>query len=393
MNVLNSNFYIKSVRLYIENGVIKIDYRTTVNAKMPRGRSNNRFRFSTGLKSTKENTLSVEKKRFQLAEEHYQSLFNVPEYKKEILFSDIAFLALKESEVDRKKEDATKDYNNILEKDVAPYFGSLNIKDIKVKDIKSWMIEMSKDAISQSRFNKKYYVVKRILDYALENEYIESNPISFVKRSSKLFTKAKDKSKDYFSKDEINRILNDTCKNGTKKEKKDYLFINAFMCVALYTGARTGEIMALKISDVDFENSIITFQRSIRRNVISTTKTGKSRIVPMVKALEDVLKNWIKIINSEYLFARPYKNIPYSNSKSIVDRYYKPMLKRLNIPYRVIYNTRHSFASIAVENKIPLATVSRCLGHSTLSTTERFYLQFGNMNQDEIRNQLENLIA
>ncbi|MCG3717798.1 site-specific integrase [Aliarcobacter butzleri] len=393
MNIFNTNFCIKSVRLYVENELIKVDYRTTLNTKLPKGKSNNRFRFSTGLKSTKENSVLVEKKRFQLAEEHYQSLFDIPEYKEKILFSDIAFLALKESEVDRKKEDATIDYNNILKKDVIPYFGKFNIKDIKVKDIKSWMIDMSKNCISQSRFNKKYYVVKKILDYALENEYIESNPISFVKRSSKLFSKAKDKSNDYFSKDEIFKILNDRCENGTKKDKKDHLFINTFMHIALYTGARTGEIMALKISDIDFNNSTITFQRSIRRNIISTTKTGKSRTIPIVNDLKDVLLTWIKSLNSEYLFTRPYKNIPYSNSKSIVERYYKPMLKRLNIPYLVIYNTRHTFASIAIESKIPLSTVSRCLGHSTLSTTERFYLQFGNMDQNEIRTQLENLIA
>ena len=47
----------------------------------------------------------------------------------------------------------------------------------------------------------------------------------------------------------------------------------------------------------------------------------------------------------------------------------------------------------AVENKIPLSTVSRCLGHNSISTTERFYLQFGNVDQAEIRNQLENLSA
>lgn len=391
--MLNINLYIKSVRFFIENGVIKLDYRTTATAKLPKGKTNNRFRFSTGVKYTKKNSELLENKRFELAQKHYESLFEVSEFNEVTLFSDIAYLALKESEVDRSKEDSTKDYKNILEKDIFPYFKAFNLKDIKAKDIKSWMIEMSKYNISQSRFNKKYYVVKRVLDYALENEYIESNPISLVKRSSKLFNKAKDKSTAYFSKDEISKILNDKCEKGTKKDKNDYPFINTFMHVALYTGARTGEIMALKVDDIDFENSIITFQRSIRRNVISTTKTGKSRTVPMVKALRNVLKNWVKTISCEYIFARPYKNIPYSNSKSIVDRYYKPMLKRLNIPYRVIYNTRHSFASVAVENKIPLATVSRCLGHSTLSTTERFYLQFGNVNQDEIRNQLENLIA
>ena len=204
---------------------------------------------------------------------------------------------------------------------------------------------------------------------------------------------SKDKSTEYFSKEERNIILNDTCENGTVKDKLDHPFINTFMHVALLTGARTGEIMALKLEDIDFENNTITIQRSIRKGVESGTKTGKTRVVPMIKTLKEALLKWIGTSQRIYLFPKPYTDSPYSDSRTIVDKYYKPLLKRLKIKYRVLYNTRHSFASVAVENKIPISTVSKCLGHSVLSTTERFYLQFGNANQDDIRDQLENLTA
>jgi integrase len=255
------------------------------------------------------------------------------------------------------------------------------------------MIQMSEQGISQSRFNKKYYVVKRVLDYACENEYIGLNPIVQVKKTSNLFTKAKDKSTEYFSKEERNIILNDTCENGTAKDKIDHAFINTFMHVALLTGARTGEIMALKIQDIDFENNTITIQRSIRKGVESGTKTGKVRVIPMIKVLKEALIKWIGSSQRICLFPKPYTDVAYCNSGAIINKYYKPLLKRLNLKYRVLYNTRHSFASVAVENKIAISTVSQCLGHSTISTTERFYLQFGNADQNDIRKQLENLIA
>jgi len=385
---------IKSVRVYVEgDNIIKLDYRVKQTAKLPKGRKGFRFRTSTGEKSTPQALKSIEKNKFKLAAEHYESLFNNLENKEEPLFEDIAELALEEAEVNRTKTDATLDYQNILKNDVLPTFGKLNLADIKVKDIRAWMITMSKQKLSQSRFNKKYYVLKRVLDYALENEYIISNPISLVQRSSKLFTKAKDKSNDYFSKGEMSKILNDTCENGTPHDLKNYQFIRTFMHVALYTGARSGEIIALKKNDINFQDNTITFQRSIRRGIEAGTKTGRTRVVPMVKPLVDALKEWIADTNKVYLFPKPYTDKPYSTSRPVVDRYYRPMLQRLNIPFRILYNSRHTFASVAIENKIPIATVSRCLGHSTISTTERYYLQFGNADQNDIRSQLENLIA
>ena len=113
----------------------------------------------------------------------------------------------------------------------------------------------------------------------------------------------------------------------------------------------------------------------------------------MVKSLREILEMWSETLTGEYLFPKPLTDDPYESSRSIVERYYKPMLERLGIEYQVLYNTRHTFASIAIENNIPLATVSRCLGHATLSTTERFYLQFGNMDQNDMRDQLESLSA
>ncbi|MDD2699376.1 MAG: hypothetical protein PHF17_11300, partial [Arcobacteraceae bacterium] len=274
MTVINTSTTIKSVRVFKENEIIKLDYYSKPNVKIPRGKVGNRFRFTTGEKATSMALKMIEKNKFALAEEHFESLFQTLENKEIVLFEDIALIALEEAEANRKKVDGSRDYRNILRKDVLPFFGKIPIKDVKPKDIKAWLVEMGSYKLSQNRFNKKYYVLKRVLDFACENEYIESNPISYVKRSSNLFTKPKDKSNDYFSKEERKIILNDTCENGTQKDKLNHPFINTFMQVALLTGARTGEISALKIEDIDFANKTITFQRSIRKGVIGGTKTG-----------------------------------------------------------------------------------------------------------------------
>jgi integrase len=165
----------------------------------------------------------------------------------------------------------------------------------------------------------------------------------------------------------------------------------AFLYVAFLTGARTGEIMALKWEDIDFSAKTITIRRSIRRGTISVTKTDTVRVVPMVRRLTDVLLKWKDNTHGEYVFPIPNKGTPYRDSRGIVDSKFKPMLKRLEIPYKILYSTRATFASIAVEKGISVPIVSTCLGHSNIATTQRYYIRMGNLDTDNTRSELEKM--
>lgn len=384
---------INSVRLFEENGFIKLDYRVYPSARLPRGKVNNRFRGTTGVAYSASSLKSISKSMFELAYAHYQSQFQSLENKEVVLFEDIAHLALEEAEINRRKTDSTRDYKNILSKFALPYFGKMPINDVKVKDIKAWMLEMGKLTISQNRFNKYYYVVKRVMDYANENEYSSSNIMQHLKRSSPQFSKSGVKDDGYYTKEEVEKILNDNCASCSKQERSKHGFINAFAHVAFLTGARTGEIMALKWSDINFEDGTITIERSITRSVISTTKTGTTRSVPMVKKLHAKLLEYKESSYCEWVFPNLESRMPYTYSRTIVDHKFKPMLQRLGIAYKGLYQTRHTFASLSVQNGISMHIVKECMGHKDISTTQRFYLRFGNLDQVDVRNQLENLTA
>ena len=270
----------------------------------------------------------------------------------------------------------------------------MKLIDIKPATIKMWQVEIgSSRVLSQSRFNKIFYVLKRVMDYSIENSYIDTNPISYVKRTSKLFKKQQKKDDNYFSKGQMRLILDDTCENGTAVDKAKHPHINTYMHVAFLTGARVGEIASLTWENIDFENNLITFATSVRKGVLDVTKTDTIRTVPMVQELAKVLKKYKDDSDRKYVFVNPKTGSYYRDTRSIVDTYYLPMLKRLNLPKINMYNTRHTFASISIEKGIPISTVSRCLGHKSIEVTSRFYLKFGKVSQNEIRNQLESLSA
>lgn len=336
----------------------------------------------------------VRKHDLELVLTHYNTQFQALEDKETICFGDVAELALHESEANRRKDDGTRDYLQILYKDIAPLFWNMALKDIKVRDIKAWQqSEGLKKKISQSRFNKKFYVLKRVLDYSMENGYIDSNPISYVKRSSPLFKKQQRNDENYFSKEQMRLILDDRCENCSAVDKIKHAFINTYMHVAFLTGARVGEIISLTWDNIDFNNHLITFATSVRKGVIGVTKTDEIRTVPMVKALEEVLLQYREHATGEYVFTNPKTGTHYKDSRSIVDTYYKPLLERLNLPFIVMYQTRATFASLSIEKGVPLSTVSKCLGHKSTEITSRYYLKFGKVKQSDIRDQLESLSA
>ena len=66
---------ISSIRIYVEKGVIKIDYRVATGAKLPIGKKGNRFRFSTAKKANFLNMKYVKKNSLTLVAEHYNSQF------------------------------------------------------------------------------------------------------------------------------------------------------------------------------------------------------------------------------------------------------------------------------------------------------------------------------
>ena len=382
---------IKSCRVYIEQGMIKIDFRTQKSAPLPAGKSDNRFRLSTGKTVSKTALKEVEKIKEELSLAHYKALMSTPQNKECVLFSDIAEKALEEAAVNRRKVDGTLDYQRILNKDILPTFGAISMKEIKPAHIKRWQVKMAEGRGSQSRFNKRFTALKTVLDYAHVNGFIDTNPISAVNRNSPLLAKAVSNSMDYFSIAEREKILNSLPASLNKDEIYKHTFILTFLHVALLIGARTGEIMCLKWKDINFENGLITIERSIRKGIISTTKTGTTRTVPMVKRLKGALEKWREQSRGEYLFPVRFKGSPYTDSRSIVDTMFKPLLKRLNIPFRKLYSTRATFASLAIEQGISVAIVSLCLGHSTTATTQRYYVRFGHLDATNTRLELEKI--
>lgn len=370
--VCMTNLYnqIKSVRIFEKGGIININYITV---------EGDRKRFSTGIKATKQHRVAIERKMHEKALAHYEAH---KASDTQTLFKDV-YLTASRSTADNRGEDTQLDYEGLLNRDALPIFGMMPIGSIKPMHIEQWKANIIKKGISKSRFHKHWSALSMVFQYCVKNEIIAKDPMAFVQRNSKAFKTTTSSADKYYTQSEVALIL----KHSTE-------WFRAFIHVLFLTGVRTGEALALQWSHVDFEKRQLTIEYSVKKAVLKTTKTGKTRVVDMSSNLYDELKAHYENRLSDTFVFPSYKTLkPYHGSNAVVRHYFKPLLKELNIEYKTLYATRHSFASNLVQNNAPITFVQKMLGHSKLTTTMDFYVKNGLIDSSEMAPILDKLYS
>lgn len=207
-------------------------------------------------------------------------------------YSKVSF----ENHKHNRKYTTSIDYSNMYNKHIAPYFGEKKLDCIKPSDINRWKNKLYDDGngLSSKRVNEIKKVFGTILQDALEDEIILSNPV----RKSKPLPKHVRKEKDPFSLNEVKLILENS-------EGQDH---NMF-AVLFFTGMRTGEMIGLKWDDIDFERNTITIDRTIGRGIISKPKTTSSiRTIPILTPL-------LKPLKEQYIITGKYNSFVFLNNR------------------------------------------------------------------------------
>lgn len=372
---------IKTARVYEKDQSIHIDYRV-----YPEYRKSGqvRIRFSTSEAYSKRAMQRVERDKYALALAHYLENTIVLD-ESNLTLGEVALDAIEEERGNRSLE-VQKDYLQIYEIHIKPTFQYSILNDIKVADVKAWKnTVLETHALSRSRYLKFARVLNFIFKYALENEIIDKNPASLVDKKSKLFSKSKrNQSEKYYTSSEAKEMI----------EKADGWF-RIMLITYLHLGIRTGEGLALKWSDIDFEKCTITIQRSMRKGILKDgTKTGKDRVIRLPLPLKVELFSYKEVCTSKiWLFPNEKTGKPFYESNSIIKWYFKPLLTACNIEYKTFYALRHTFASLSAQKNIPMSLISKVLGHSSMSVTMDFYIKNNIMADDENSDVFDKLYA
>ena len=258
--------------------------------------------------------------------------------------------------------------------------GKKALTNLRAADIQSYYNALTSSGKSPSNIRMINKALKASLNEALKQNYIVKNYCDSITLPK-------------VSKSEDIVVF-------TKEEQKDLiLYLNRhklkmLIVMALGTGLRQGELLALKWSDIDFANNTVSVSKSIKLVYIvdkdgnrkssileQTPKTKSSiRTIPVPSNIIDELKLYKKeqekkseselYKDNDIIFADDTGN--YLDSRYLSKRYTK-LLKEAEIDYKKFHSLRHTYATRLFEAGIPIKTVQVLMGHSDIKTTMNIY--------------------
>ncbi len=244
-------------------------------------------------------------------------------------------------------------------------FGELNLDQISPEHVEHFISKRLANEVKASTVNRHLQCLRAILFYFIKKRYIITNVVSSVG----LLPEA-EISYDYLSFDEANQFLAYT----KQKYQSHNSWIYRLYLLAINTGMRWGEIVALKWDRVDFSNKRITISRTYckqSRQIRETTKGRKIRYVGINSSLlPELLKQYEERDRSTNLVFSREERIP--DLESFKRNRYNVDLKKAGLRKIRFHDLRHTFASHFMMNGGNLYDLQKLLGHSEISTTERY---------------------
>lgn len=273
--------------------------------------------------------------------------------------------------------------------------GDKYITEIKPDDIDSLIKELSKKNPNTNKPASKRLLklvadtARRIFEYAVDNGYIEKNPAR--------------KSKKQVPKNAPKKVVNGLSDLQQKIVAGFSHRAKLAIVLMMLTGLRTGELLALEWSDIDFESNTLSVNKRCCRTktnyyeVIPGTKNGKTRCVPIPESIIGWLEEQLLLSDSSLVVPNKKGNL---HTPSTWKRMWQSYQCDLN--YQVYYNKckkrgiapknkysptgipdmgikfnahqlRHTYATMLYLSGVDVLTAKELLGHCDIKTTLGIY--------------------
>ena len=352
----------------------------------PSGEKRYKFLIYVGKDETTGQTIQIKKQGFKTQEQALESYLKyrlkvvkgeyVPVTKRKLRLNDLydMWIKLYKKTVEESTFASTEKIfkNHVLKQLGNVYLNKLTVVQCQ-NAVNIWADEAPKT------FKRFMFYASKLINYGITMELIKKNPMKKVippkvERDTSKFT-------DFYSKDELITFLNDA------KEYNFRYFI--FFRLLAYSGMRKGECLALKWSDVDFENNTIDINKSLKagennRLYVGEPKTKNSiRCLNMDAKTMDYLKQW-RTKQQKQMFKLGMNflsddNLLFANSKGTYTVLSKPqrwnnaICKKYDLRHIKVHGFRHTHASLLFDAGVSMKDVKERLGHSDITTTMNIY--------------------
>lgn len=285
----------------------------------------------------------------------------------------LSYIEAKSAEVRETTLDKTK---TILKLHVLPYFENIKLSKLTVPILQEWKTEINKKGYALTTRKNMYSALRAVINHGVRMGYINSNPLAKVGGFKDVNTIKEEI--NYYTADEFKEFITvayDLAKTDNGFEWNYYAFFN----IAFYTGARKGEIYALKWSDI--KGNVLQIRRSIAQKLKGDDRETPPKNKTSIRDVQ-IPKPLMRILKEHK--AR-FKNIPGFNddwricggpsclrdsSVTIRNVKYSRLAKVKTIR---IHDFRHTHASLLANEGINIQEIARRLGHAKIEMTWNTY--------------------
>jgi integrase len=195
--------------------------------------------------------------------------------------------------------------------------------------------------------NRELTALRSLLSFAVKEKYLSANPASrprYYEANRRL---------RFLTVEEASRLL-----DLAKRRRSTIIY--PLILVALDTGMRRGEILALRRDEIDFLNNRIWVRRS---------KNGEPRHIPMTPRVRDVLLKHPRRLGLGLVFCGRTADGRVSNG---IREVFVDLLEEAGIKDFTFHDLRHTFASHLAMAGVNLYDVAKLLGHKDVKMTQRY---------------------
>jgi integrase len=249
-------------------------------------------------------------------------------------------------------------------------FGGRRLRQLGPEDIARFNRLLLERGCSPSTRAKHLRVLGACLQAAIYYRYADSNPVRELPPAQRPRPERKEAA--YFENDELPHIFAHLIDEPYR----------TLCLVALKTGMRQGELLALRWSDVDLADAVVRVRRSFTGGTVGTPKNRERRDVDLISDVVKLLAHMHARANPEtesLVFDRG-DNLSFLSPTIVLRRHLYPAMAAAGIPRvgptqekRTFHSFRHTFAKRALENGAQVTWLSRHLGHSSLKVTTDIY--------------------
>jgi len=265
---------------------------------------------------------------------------------------------------------AYHNYKLQIRRHISPAFGRLKLSKLTAAHIQSLYAAKLRDGLKSSSVRYIHAVLHRALEQAVRFNLIPFNPAARVDPPK-------------IRQEEITPLDAEQARNFLAAARDDRF--EALHILSLTVGLRMGEALGLRWSDIDFDTMTLRVSRQLQRMrdggglVFTEPKNASRRTLDLPQRAVEALRSHRKKQMEEQLRAGSEwqdhglvfasgKGTPL-DAQNIVNRHFKPLLKRSELPDIRWHDLRHTYATLLLARGTHPTYVQKSLGHASVQLT------------------------